>query len=115
MATRRPKTGRRPRSQALPGLENRALRPLERIATAYADLRDRRMELTREEVELKHKALTLMKKFGKSTYKRDGIEIEVVAGEEKIRVRVAKDAEPADGAVDDMEGAELRPGVEAEH
>jgi hypothetical protein len=81
------------RSQPLPGLEDLAIRELEQLAANYADVRDRRMEVGREEVTLKTQAIGLMKKFGKSVYKRDGIEITLVPGEETISVKVKRTAE----------------------
>jgi pyruvate formate-lyase activating enzyme-like uncharacterized protein len=78
-----------PRSKKLPGLEG-AIAPLEEIAANYAEVRDRRMEVGREESQLKQQALALMKKFDKTVYKRDGIEIRLVPGEESIVVKVKK-------------------------
>jgi|SRR6185295_8380343 len=90
-------TPKRPRQPDL--IEDRAIKPLEVVAADYADLRDRRMELNKEEAELKTKVLGLMKKFNKTVYKRDGIEIRIVNGEEGVKVRVKKpgEEEPAGG------------------
>src|SRR5262249_8168157 len=84
--TGNPKTSRRPKSQALPGMEDRAIKALEDIAHDYADIRDRRMALTTEESRLKQRALALMHQHQRSRYKRNGIEIRVVPGEEKLAV-----------------------------
>lgn len=93
----------KPRSQDLPGLENRAIKPLEQIAAAYAQVRDQRMELNKEEASLKLQALKLMKKFDKVIYKHDGIEIRVVPGEETVKVKISKtDDEDADATVDEV-------------
>jgi len=80
----------RPRQPDLPGTEDRAIRPLENIAASYADVRDRRIELNREESELKQTALKLMKQFGKMIYRRDGIEIRIVPGEDDVKVKIRK-------------------------
>lgn len=81
---------RRARTPALPGMEDSAIQPLEDAALAYADIRDQRMALNVEEVGLKATLLRLMKKFGKQTYQRDGVSIEIVAEEETVKVRVKK-------------------------
>jgi hypothetical protein len=82
-------TQKREKNQNLPGIE-KGIPALEQIAEAYADVRDRRSALTREEVALKSQALTLMHKHNKSVYKRDGIEIILTPGEETIKVKVTK-------------------------
>lgn len=41
------------RSQELPGMENRAIRPLHEAALEYAEIRDKRMALNQQEVALK--------------------------------------------------------------
>src|SRR4029077_21221522 len=74
----------RPHQPDLPGTDDRLPQPLEDIAAAYADVRDRRIDLNREEAELKARALELMHRFDKTIYKRDGIEIRLVAGEEDV-------------------------------
>jgi hypothetical protein len=97
-----PRRGRnRPRQPDLPGTEDRRLQPLDDIAAAYADVRDRRIDLNREEAELKASALELMHRFDKTIYKHDGIEIRLVAGEEdvKVKVRKATDDEDEDVAI----------------
>jgi hypothetical protein len=109
-----PKRGR-PRAQDLPGLEDRAIKPLEDIAAAYADARDRRMALNAEEAELKKHALTLMHKYDKTIYRHDGIEIRIVEGEEDVKVKVKKAGDDEDEDVVIESGDTLRPGVEAEH
>jgi hypothetical protein len=109
MATKKPTDQPKPRQADLPGTEDRAIKPLEDIAAAYADVRDRRIALNREEAELKAHALKLMHKHDKTIYRRDGVEIRIIDGEEDVKVKVKKAAdEDADGAGTDAEadGAE---------
>lgn len=87
----------KPKARDLPGLEDRAIKPLEEAAEAYADIRDQRMELGRSETELKSKLLTLMKKHGKSTYHRNGITIDIVSEAETVKVRVKKGGDDDQG------------------
>jgi hypothetical protein len=90
---------RAPRNADLPGMEERAIKPLEEIAAQYADIRDRRMALSEEEVALKTKAIQLMHKHKKTEYRHDGIEILLVTGDETVKVKVKKpeaDDDPGD-------------------
>src|SRR5262245_35803654 len=93
---------KQPRDRALPGMADRAIRPLENVAADYADLRDQRMQLTVQEHAVKVKALALMKKYGKTIYRHNGITITVVAGEDDVKVKVAN----VRGRTDD-DGTEL--------
>jgi hypothetical protein len=79
-------------------IDHRAIKPLEDVAVAYADIRDRRMALNREEADLKEKALALMHKHGKTVYRRDGVEITIEPTDEVLKVRVKKTPEAADEA-----------------
>jgi len=107
MAKKKPTTSTRVRhlakrlkAQALPGMEDHAIRPLEAIATKYADIRDRRMELTRDEHTLKANALVLMKKYGKTHYAHAGVVIDVVQGDETVKVKIQKPHADADDFVE---------------
>lgn len=86
----------RPRNQDLPGMEDRAIKPLEDVAASYADVRDRRIELNKEEADLKATALKLMKKYDKTIYRHDGIEIRIVPGEDDVKVRVKPEGQDED-------------------
>jgi hypothetical protein len=81
---------RRPRTQPLPGMEDRVIKPLEDVAADYADIRDTRIELAAREQALKIDALQLMKKFNKTIYRHDGIEIAIIPGEDDVKVKVKK-------------------------
>jgi hypothetical protein len=96
-----PRPRGRPRQQDLPGTEDRILRPLDDIAAAYADVRDRRIELNKEEAQLKASALKLMHKFEKTIYRHDGIEIFLIAGEEDVKVKVRKATDDEDDKTSD--------------
>lgn len=69
------KKAKKPRAQNLPGMDDRAIKPLEDIAASYAEVRDERIELNKREVELKATALKLMRKYDKTIYHRDGVTI----------------------------------------
>ena len=92
---------RKAKSAPLPGMEDHAIPQLEDVAASYADVRDRRMALNKEEAELKKTALALMHKFDKQIYKHDGIEIRVVQGEEDVKVKIHKETDDDDDEDDD--------------
>lgn len=89
-------TTRKPRSGALPGMEDHAITALEDVAHEYAEIRDQRIELNRQESALKSKAMNLMHRHEKTTYRHGGVEIKVIAGEEDIKVKVKKPGEDDD-------------------
>jgi hypothetical protein len=82
----------KPKAQALPGMEDRAIQGLEKLATEYAGIRDERIALNAQEADLKKRVRAEMKKHNRTRYAHDGIEIELIApsGEEDVKVRVPK-------------------------
>ncbi len=87
----------------LPGMEDRAIKPLQTAAEEYAEIRDERMELSQREVKLKAKVLTLMHHHQKEHYAYGGVTIDIVKEEEnvKVRVKAVKDDEGEDGPPDE--------------
>lgn len=79
----------RPRQQAL--IEDARIQPLDDCAASIADVRDNMNELRGEEKGYLSTARSLMHKYGKSVYKHAGVEIVLVPGDEKVRVRILKD------------------------
>lgn len=97
----------KPRAAPLPGLEDHAIKPLEDVAARYAEIRDQRMELTQSEHTLKLHALKLMKKYDKTIYRHDGIEITVVPGEDEVKVKVHKPTDDDEEETAPAAGAEF--------
>jgi hypothetical protein len=83
----------RPKQGDLPGMEDRLLPDLEEGARAYAEIRDQRMALNKEEAELKANLLALMHKHGKEKYTHDGVEILIVTTDETVKVKITEDIE----------------------
>jgi len=106
-AAAKTRTRARPRQQDLPGTEDRAIKPLEDVAASYAEVRDERIALNKREHELKELALKLMKKYDKTIYRHDGIEIRVVPGEDDVKVRIKKPGEDDGDATDSGEDVEI--------
>jgi hypothetical protein len=79
-----------PRQEALPTMENRKIKALQDAAMDYADIRDQRVALTAQEVELKQKLIDLMHKHDRETYTYNGVTITLVHEEESVKVKVSK-------------------------
>ena len=92
-----------PRQQNLPEMEDRKIEALEEKAQEYAEARDERMGLSRQEIELKGQLLQLMKAQKREHYKRGPITIDIVHESENIKVKVK-------AAGDDDEGGEAAEG-----
>jgi hypothetical protein len=82
---------KKPRQGRLPTMEDPEIEELENSAEEYADFRDQRMELTKEETRCKTELLGLMKKHGKTSYVHDGYDIKVIVESEKLKVRIKKE------------------------
>lgn len=82
----------------LPGMEDRAIKDLEKAALTYDKIKKARMKLTEEEVEAKGKVRELMNKHNRKHYAYGGIEItlEPPDGIEKVKVKIKadEDADP---------------------
>jgi hypothetical protein len=83
----------KPKQKELPGMEDRKLEDLHRAAEQYADVRDERMELLDQEIELKARVAKLMHDHKRTTYSYHGLIITLVPGEETVKVKVPKDKE----------------------
>lgn len=77
----------------LPGMEDAKIEELQNAAKRYAGIRDKRMALTLQEIDLNDLLLKLMKKHDRERYHYDGIEIKIVSEKEKVKVRIDKDEE----------------------
>jgi hypothetical protein len=82
---------KRPRQARLPEMEDPAIEELESAAEQYAEIRDRRQELTTEEVRLKTQLLNIMHENKKTEYNHGGVNVKVLVEKEKVRVRIKKD------------------------
>jgi hypothetical protein len=82
---------KRGKMSRLPGMEDQEIEALDDKAREYANLRDDRMHLTREEVKAQAELLALMKANKKEIYKHDGLEIKIVIEKEKVKVKIKKD------------------------
>jgi hypothetical protein len=84
------KSAKKGRQKRLPGMADAKLEALHNAALSYAEIRDQRQALTKQEVELKGSLLTLMHKSKKDHYEYNGVTIDLVAEQETVKVRVAK-------------------------
>lgn len=82
----------RPEAQTLVGMEESAIKPLERKANTYIAKRDARLEAGREEKKTKDALIDEMAKHGKTTYRRtlgDGYVLSIEITEEKKGVKAS--------------------------
>lgn len=82
-----------PKQKNLPGMEDAKLEKLHELADEYVDVRDKRMALNAEEKPIKEALLKLMKTHKKTHYQYNGLTIDVIHENEKVRVKLHKDAE----------------------
>jgi hypothetical protein len=95
------------RQERLPGMKDAKLEALHNAALSYAEIRDQRQALTKQEVELKGSLLTLMHKHKKDHYEYNGVTIDLVAEQETVKVRVAKAKLDADEPEEVSESSEV--------
>jgi len=95
------KSAKKVRQKRLPGMADSKLEALHDAALSYAEIRDQRQALTKQEVELKGSLLTLMHKHKKDHYEYNGVTVDLVAEQETVKVRVKK------AKVDDDEPEEV--------
>ena len=99
---------RRPRSQILPGMEQVRSKALDNICEAIGDVRETMNAAKKEESGFVLSALQQMQRTSVTVYKHAGVELALVPGAEKLRVRLVK--EEGDAGDDDL----LTPAEEAE-
>ena len=80
-----------PKQKSLDGMQDRAIDELEDLAVEYAQKRDARMAVGKEEVQLKEKILSIMDKGKREKYVHEAVEITVIAEKRKVRVKIHKD------------------------
>jgi len=80
-----------PRQESLPEMGDRNIEALQDAALSYAEVRDQRMNLGRQEVELKSKLLDLMHAHNKESYVFGNVSITIVHEEENVKVKVRSD------------------------
>lgn len=111
------KRSKGPRQPALPGMEDRAITELQDAALSYAEDRDKRMVLTKREVESKSLVLGIMKKHGKTHYAHGNVIVDLVPEDVKVKVTILAEGEEApapkskqtDFTTDQMAGEESAP------
>ena len=108
------KSAKKGRQKRLPGMADAKLEALHNAALDYAEVRDKRQELTKEEVALKGTLLTLMHKHKKDHYEYNGVTIDLVTEQETVKVRVAKAKVDSDEPEDVTETAPAQEPDESE-
>ena len=88
----------KPKQDRLPGTEDAAIQELEAAAEEYAETRDQRQALLVEEVEQKAAILALMTKYKREHYEHNGITIDLVPEDIKVKVKIKKAKEDEEAA-----------------
>lgn len=110
---------RKPRAQRLPGMEDAGFPELEKLAEEYADVRDQRMELTKQESTMNADLLALMKKHDKSEYHHQDVHVWIKSKDERVKVKIGEienkqtSFEPGEIADESSESGEELEAVEA--
>ena len=95
------------RQKRLPGMQDAKLEALHNAALSYAEIRDQRQALTKQEVDLKGSLLTLMHRHKKDHYEYNGVTVDLVAEQETVKVRVKKAKQDPDEPEEVSETAEV--------
>jgi len=96
----------KPKQKQLPTMEDRQIQELQDKAIEYAQVRDERMALSKQEGELKTDLLKLMHKHKKTEYTYNGVTVLLVMEEETVKVKVKpKDVDADDQDVEEMAAA----------
>lgn len=81
-------------------METRQIPDLHNKALEYVSVRDERMDLTKQEAQLKDELTVLMKKHKRENYNCEGVEItfEIEPEKETVKVKVHKSKEDKEEA-----------------
>lgn len=109
-APENPKRGRpkkfRFKQAKLPGMDQPEDPELEKEVDEYVDVRDERMGLTKREKELNNKLLERLRAMGRTELRVEGHIVQIVAKDERVKVRKAKAKDEDGGEEDDDEDGE---------
>jgi hypothetical protein len=81
---------KKPKQSRLPGMEDAAIEELESMAEHYANIRDKRIALSKNEGELQDDLLALLKKHKKTEYHHLDVHVWLVAVDEKVKVKIGE-------------------------
>ena len=74
-------------------MEDTRIKGIESLAIRYAEIRDERITLNKEEVALKQQLLSAMKTAHKKVYHRDKIDVRIVPEGETVKVKIKAEKE----------------------
>jgi hypothetical protein len=98
-----------PRQKELPGMEDRKIRVLDDAALTYAEVRDARMDLTKQEAEAKARVADLMHANKKTHYKHGNILIDLVPEGESVKVKIKPEGSEEDEPDTEIEESDPKP------
>lgn len=110
-----PKAPRKPlRQPALPGTEQIRNKSLDQCCEGISDTRASMSTARGEEQDLTRRAVQVMQRDRVTAYRHAGVELVLVPGDVKLRVRTLKDTANADAAPEDAEDQADDAGVTAD-
>lgn len=95
---------RGPRSQPLPGMEQVRNAKLDNLCEAISETRGNINQLRTDEKGNEQAALKVMQSAEITVYRHSGVELLLVPGDVKLRVRTTKDTASTDGDNSDLGG-----------
>lgn len=91
---------RRPKQLVVPGTELKKIKEVDDAAEGYVDVRDRRMKLTKKEVEAKNALIAVMEKHKLLVYRDDSASppmlVTLVPGKAGVKVSVDGAGDPGE-------------------
>lgn len=108
-----------PRSQVLPGMEQVRNRAMDRICEGMSEVRAEMNAKRGEEQSFQREAIKVMQGSGITAYRHAGVEMVLVPGDAKLRVRTMKEQNAEGtgqgaGAITDALTEEIADGIEDE-
>lgn len=94
------KAAKKPRQKSLPGMADAKIEALQSTALDYAEIRDQRIELNKQEAHLKERLIKLMHKYKKTEYVYQGVSVSLVAEEETVKVKIKKPKEDDEPSIE---------------
>lgn len=99
------------RQPALPGTEQIRNRSLDGVCEGISDVRATMSRSRGEEQDLTRRAVVVMQRDKITAYRSSGVELVLVPGDVKLRVRTLKDTANADAPAPEVKGDDDEPGV----
>src|SRR5262252_6668491 len=102
-----PPRKKRPRAQALPGMEHKVIPALEDAIAEWGDARDQRMELSETEKTSKQRVIAQMQAHGLMKYQSTVGVVERTHGDDDVKLRKSEPVDLDDDDAPDIDDVHL--------